>query len=147
MRICLSIQFFFYWLTKTTKMSDLDTSLQSIIEDCLPSATTALQARFLVTLWLFTGQSNRITQADKIKFSYFRLTYISVKTSWCYVPGNFTFINIQAPFRHVAHAPLWFFAGEGVKVMNIRCFICDLKVADAAVSLCEEKNSLNNLAK
>lgn len=53
------------------------------------------------------------------------------------LPGNLTLVDIEAPLWHEPHAPLRLFAAEGVEVVNVGGFICDLKVADAAVALQE----------
>lgn len=51
------------------------------------------------------------------------------------IPGNLTLVDIQTPLGHPPHATLWFFANEGVQEVDVGCFLCDLKVPDAGVSL------------
>lgn len=51
------------------------------------------------------------------------------------VPRDFTFVDVQAPFRHVSHASLGLLGGEGVEVVNKGRLVRDLKVPDAAVAL------------
>lgn len=51
------------------------------------------------------------------------------------VPGDFTFVDVQASFGHVSHAPLGLLGGKGVEVVNKGSLIRDLEVPNAAVAL------------
>lgn len=51
------------------------------------------------------------------------------------LPGNFTFVDLQAPLGHVPHPLLALLAAVHGQVVDIRSFICHLEVTDAAVSL------------
>lgn len=51
------------------------------------------------------------------------------------LPGDFTFVDLQAPLGHVPHPLLALLAAEHGQVVDIRSFICHLEVTDAAVSL------------
>lgn len=51
--------------------------------------------------------------------------------------GNLTFVNIKSPLGHVAHSSLRLLAAECVEVVDIWGFICDLKIANTAVTLQE----------
>lgn len=53
------------------------------------------------------------------------------------LPGDLTFVNVKSPLGHVAHPSLRLLAAECVEVVDIRGFICDLKIADTAVTLQE----------
>lgn len=57
------------------------------------------------------------------------------------LPGNLTFVNVKSPLGHVAHPSLRLLAAEGVEVVDIRGFVCDLKVADTAVPLRESRDN------
>lgn len=77
-----------------------------------------------------------------------RLAKIKIQNSFClsqakinnlyaclFLPCYFTLIDIKAPLGHVAHAPLGLLGGEGVEVVDKWSLVCDLKVADTAVTL------------
>lgn len=51
------------------------------------------------------------------------------------LPRNFTLIHIKASLRHVAHPPLGLLWGKGAEVVDIWSLVCDLEVADAAITL------------
>lgn len=51
------------------------------------------------------------------------------------VPGNFTFVDLQAPLGHVAHALLALLAAVHGQVVDVRSFVGHFEVPDAAVSL------------
>lgn len=55
------------------------------------------------------------------------------------LPGNLTFVNIKSPFGHVTHPSLRLLAAKCVEVVDIWGFIRDLKIADTAVTLQENK--------
>lgn len=59
------------------------------------------------------------------------------------LPCNFTLIDIKASLGHVAHAPLGLLCGESVEVVDIWSLVCDLEVADAAITLSNtQKNTV-----
>lgn len=61
-------------------------------------------------------------------------------------PCNFTLVDIQASFGHVAHPSLGLLGGEGVEVVDKRRLVGDLKVPDAAVTLTGGKtNCVSNV--
>lgn len=51
------------------------------------------------------------------------------------LPCDFTLVDVQASFGHVAHPSLGLLGGEGVEVVDKRRLVGDLKVPDAAVAL------------
>lgn len=51
------------------------------------------------------------------------------------LPCNLTFADIHTSLGHEAHPSLGFFTAEGVEVVDVRRLLCNLKVADTAVSL------------
>lgn len=55
-------------------------------------------------------------------------------TSTC-LPGNLTLANINPSLGHEAHASLWLLAAVCAEVVYVGWLVCDLKIADAAVSL------------
>lgn len=52
-----------------------------------------------------------------------------------YLPGDFTFVNLQAPLGHVSHALLALLTAEHGQVVDVGSFISHLKVTDTAVPL------------
>ena len=52
-----------------------------------------------------------------------------------FLPRDFAVTDIQASLGHHAHASLWIWWLVAIQVVNIRILICDLKVANHAVSL------------
>lgn len=51
------------------------------------------------------------------------------------LPGNFTFVDLQAPLGHVTHPLLALLAAVHGQVVDVRSLIRHLEVPDAAVSL------------
>lgn len=51
------------------------------------------------------------------------------------VPGDFTFVDLQAPLGHVAHALLALLAAVHGQVVDVRSLVCHFEVTDAAVAL------------
>lgn len=51
------------------------------------------------------------------------------------LPGDLTLVDIQTSLGHVSHPPLGLLGGEGAEVVDKWGFVCDLKVANAAVTL------------
>lgn len=50
-------------------------------------------------------------------------------------PCDLALVDIQSSLGHITHTSLWLLGGERVEIMNVGGLICDLKVADAAVTL------------
>lgn len=51
------------------------------------------------------------------------------------VPGDLTLVDLQAPLGHVSHPLLALLAAVHGQVVDVRSFVCHLKVTDAAVPL------------